>query len=1098
MDSPLMEVYMLGIGKPNSANSEEKKDWDNSSRTVFGNDPPPPPHQGMRNWGGMPQLIGLNSPNTNQSRWREEDLGICNMRVYIRSQIVQFLLSRMRNKSNFTRAMFRNLCNQVETKLFREASTKAEYVNGATLKHRIIDAVSSLKSQKSQISSRNPGVSSNQVIQGEKRRRSMEIISNQTKMTPLQNYWCSQQNYLLDQQRFPVQEVVVSPTNNMSGLLVDDRLEGSVRMYTNSSQNCDEFVNPQFQNYQHNIQSPTLSKFNCNGGDAVSCRNYVDGLAKSSMNGFGLFWCQHQELEHNRIVQNNFEAHQVTAQHNAWKADAPFTFDAGTSAMPRKATCQTTDGGISPAPEFSFKRRKIDNLPLSINRTDHALHPRRIDTFSGYVVTPEWKPFPLHDSPQGSLQKHQQWMSYAPSITKVDMNKLFDSALSREPVHSNKQEPILCNILYKGKAEEEKSLHSQKDHFAGEEFWSKDLCPKYVIKEPDRHIETPIGQAEISDVDKSLGSDQSKIRGASLTETFTPHQLEVHLARIREWIGETKPKIDEKLAMGEWKNDDACQLCAVEKLFFAPGCFLCGKVFKKMDTYHSATKFGMECRVCNKCSKRSEGEKLSVSGLHINQDKLSLDTDQRYQETFVQCDRCNGWQHHTCALFNNEMNIGDKAEYICPKCSIKEIRNGRVPLDQSFIPGATDLPTTELSDFIEDRLFSCLKKERDARAESVGKNSDEVLGAEDLVVRVVLSVEKKLLVKQEFLDVFKEENYPKELPYRSKFILLFQKIDGVDVCLFGMYVQEYGSKCAHPNQRSIYISYLDSVKYFRPDGVITATGESLRTLVYQQILVGYLDYCRKRGFSRCYIWSCPPSKADNYIFNCHPEIQKNPKLGTLRDWYGEMLRKAAKENIVASVSNLYDYFFAPHGEQKVTAARLPYFDGDYWPLIAEDLLKKRVKDKPTPIRKARKQKPSFEAVECTDTSGDSPMGDQLMQDLGKEIRKKKENFIVVDLETQHMAEEDTDQDEDKVIEGRIFDGRYNFLDFCMQHHYQFDNLQRAKHSSMMILYYLHNPSAYIQKRTCPNGVNPQIIQQEIRPQGKGKGSKSRLFNHMKL
>ncbi|KAI3857859.1 hypothetical protein MKX03_016939 [Papaver bracteatum] len=1057
---------MLGIGKPNSTNSEKKKDWDNSSRTVFGNDTPLPPHQ---NWGVMPQLNGFNFPNTNQSRWREEDPGICNMRISIRSQVEIILSSRIINKSDqFIQEKFRNFCNGVEDKLFKEASSKAEYVDGATLKNRIRVAVDSIKSQVS------------------RKRRSMEIISNQE-----QNYWCRQRNYLLDQQQFPVQEVVVSPNNNMSGLLVDDRLEVSVRMSpTNSSQeDCGEFVNPQFQNYQHkqnHIQSPGLSKFDCNGGDAVSSRNCIDGLAKSSMNGIGLFWYQQQEI--NRIVHSNFETHQATAQHNAWKANAPFTFDAGISAKLGEATCQTSkvDGGISPALEFSFKRRKIDHA-------SGEMHPRRIDTFSGYVVPPEWKPIHLHDAPQRSLQKHQQWMSYEPSIKKVDMNKLFDSALSRELVDSNKQEPILRNILYKGKAEEEKSLHSQKD----EDFWSKNLCPNYVIKEPDRHIETPIVQAEITEVDKSLGSDQLKIRGASLTETFTPDQLEVHLARLREWIGETKPKIDEKLAMGEYKNDNACQLCAVEKLFFAVGCFLCGKVFKKMDTYHSALKFGMECRVCNKCFKKNEGEKLSVPGLHINQGKLSLETDQRYQETFVQCDRCNGWQHHICALFNDEMNIGEKAEYICPECSIKEIKNGlRVPLDQSVIPGATDLPTTDLSDFIEDRLFSCLKTERDARAKSMGKNSDEVLGAEGLVVRVVLSVEKKLLVKQEFLDVFKEENYPKELPYRSKFILLFQKIDGVDVCLFGMYVQEYGSKCAHPNQRTIYISYLDSVKYFRPDGIKTATGESLRTLVYQQILVGYLDYCRKRGFSRCYIWSCPPSKADNYIFNCHPEIQKSPKLGTLRDWYGEMLRKAAKENIVASVTNLYDYFFAPHGEQKVTAARLPYFDGDYWPLIAEDLLKKRVKDKPTPIRKARKQKPSFEAVECTDTSGDSPMGDQLMQDLGKELRKKKENLIVVDLETQHMAEEDTDQDEDKVIEGHIFDDRYNFLDFCMQHHYQFDNLQRAKHSSMMILYYLHNPSAYIQKRTCPNGVNPQIIQQEIRPQG--KGSKSRLFNHMKL
>ncbi|XP_042009442.1 histone acetyltransferase HAC1-like [Salvia splendens] len=626
-------------------------------------------------------------------------------------------------------------------------------------------------------------------------------------------------------------------------------------------------------------------------------------------------------------------------------------------------------------------------------------------------------------------------------------------------------------------------------------------------------------------------SGKPKIKGVSMIELFTPEMVRQHIMGLRQWVGQSKAKAERNQAMEHSMSENSCQLCAVEKLTFEPPpiyCTPCGTRIKRNAMYYTFGSGETRHCFCIPCYNNSHGDTIAVDGTPIPKGRVEKKkNDEETEEWWVQCDKCEAWQHQICALFNGRRNNGGEAEYTCPNCYMAEVEMGeRAPLPQSAVLGAKDLPRSHLSDHLEQRLIVKLKQERLERARMQGKSYDEIPGAEELVVRVVSSVDKKLDVKPRFLEIFQEENYPTEYPYRSKVVLLFQRIEGVEVCLFGMYVQEFGSECQQPNHRRVYLSYLDSVKYFRPD-VKAVSGEALRTYVYHEILIGYLEYCKMRGFTSCYIWACPPLKGEDYILYCHPEIQKTPKSDKLREWYLVMLRKATKENIVVELTNLYEHFFVSTGEckAKVTASRLPYFDGDYWPGAAEDIIYQlqqeedgRKQSKKGTLKKITKR--ALKASGQTDLSSNASKDLMLMHRLGDSITSMKEDFIMVHLQhscthccilivsgkrwvckqckkfqlcdkcydaerkrddrDRHptnykdvhalypvdIAEVPDETKDNENLESEFFDTRQAFLSLCQGNHYQYDTLRRAKHSSMMVLYHLHNPTAPAFVTTC--------------------------------
>ncbi|XP_054786939.1 uncharacterized protein LOC129293164 [Prosopis cineraria] len=638
-----------------------------------------------------------------------------------------------------------------------------------------------------------------------------------------------------------------------------------------------------------------------------------------------------------------------------------------------------------------------------------------------------------------------------------------------------------------------------------------------------------------SDLESGESSSKPTSSCVSLTETFTYDQIRQHILSLRQGFGQSTL---EEIGVG----DNTCTLCGLEKLFFAPVpiyCLSCGKRIKRNTKFYSrAGERKTEQCFCSPCFKNSPGESIQFNGVSIPKTILeSKKNDDAPGEDWAQCDKCQRWQHQICALFNNKRNLEGKFQYVCPKCCSKEIEEGiRTPLGTSVF-GAKDLPRTKLSDHIEKRLFSRLEHERAHKAKVEGKNVDEISGAEKLTVRVVQSVEKQLKVKREFLDILCGENYPPEFPYTSKVILLFQNIEGVDMCIYVVFVQEFGSECGHPNHRSVYISYLDSVKYFRPQRE-TVTGEALRTFVYHEILIGYLEFCKKRGFGKCYIWACPPLKGEDYVLYCHPQSQKTPKGDKLRHWYRSMLSKATEESIVVGLTNIYDHFFVPAEKcySKVTAARLPYFDGDYWSGAAVDVIKRIEQESKEEYNRKLKQvltKRALKAMGHANPSKGATKDILVMQKLGQTISPVKEDFIIVQLqhactlchevilsgkrwfcpeckeyqqcdrchtsythtsksgETHKLCQVVVDdipcdtKENDIILDSELFGNRVDFLSFCQENRLQFDTLRHAKHSSMMLLYYLKNSVLNVDPRCSicsKDNVSQLSWQCEICPQ----------------
>ena len=82
-----------------------------------------------------------------------------------------------------------------------------------------------------------------------------------------------------------------------------------------------------------------------------------------------------------------------------------------------------------------------------------------------------------------------------------------------------------------------------------------------------------------------------------------------------------------------------------------------------------------------------------------------------------------------------------------------------------------------------------------------------------------------------------------------------------------------------------------------------------------------------------------------------------------------------------------------------------------------------------------------------------------------------------DLVCERVEELPDIKEDGEVMESEFFDTRQAFLSLCQGNHFQFDSLRRAKHTTMMVLYHLNNPSEPAFVATC------NVCQRSSSPEG---------------
>lgn len=431
-----------------------------------------------------------------------------------------------------------------------------------------------------------------------------------------------------------------------------------------------------------------------------------------------------------------------------------------------------------------------------------------------------------------------------------------------------------------------------------------------------------------------------------------------------------------------------------------------------------------EWTYCQKCFSRQG----SVIELDEPVDKSSFKEYQwiaKQPERLIECRRCHKKLHQICCgVLDTSIET-----FVCKNCDPNHTQQ----------INASQLPETECDKFISNLL----------KESGVNEN--------DAITLRVMSKEKKPLIIPSAINRCRQNFHRNS--YTECSLYMFYKTPLGDVCILSVYFNLFDDDCDDLMRKSVYISFIDSVRVLKDD---------CRRPLNRLVLIGLFKFFKAQGYDKIFIWSVPSKENNDYIFHMKPQINKNKHTphqmpqDKLNKWYHDLFQLGKSHGVIGKFIN-----FTRYAAKNVrTLGQFPFFQGDIWSTtMAEGVteIQKRhddAKKKLTNLKTIRAHRPDGKTTKMTNSMmrlkeniDNFDLKKAVMERMNEQVQLTGNDYFVLTLTGKEFITCESMQNFKALdIKSQLFGDRLELVDFLWSKNLEFSSGRRAAYSTKVLIH----------------------------------------------